>query len=55
MSLDHDPARNDPTAAIGIDGSPRGPSNVSDYWDAFIDEKAAADFLGLTDRTMQEQ
>ena len=26
---------------------------VEDYWHALIDEKAAADFLGLTDRTMQ--
>ena len=37
------------------DGAPG--QNVSngagDYWHALIDEKAAADFLGLTNRTMQ--
>ena len=36
-----------------MDGSPRGPPDASDYWQALIDEKAAAAFLGLTDRTMQ--
>ena len=46
MSLEHDPSRSDPGAVTGIDGSP-------DYWHALIDEKAAADFLGLKDRTMQ--
>ena len=53
MSLEHHPARSEPAAAIGMDGSPRGPPDASDYWDAFIDEKVAADFLGLTPRTMQ--
>ena len=53
MSLEHNPARSDSAAAIGMDGSPRGPPEASDYWDSFINEKAAADFLGLTDRTMQ--
>ena len=54
MSLEHDPARSEPAAVTGIDGSPRGPPDASDYWDAFIDEKAAAAFLDLTDRTMQK-
>ena len=53
MSLEHHPARSEPAAAIGMDGSPRGPCVASDYWDAFINEKAAAAFLGLTDRTLQ--
>ena len=53
MSLEHHPARSEPAAAIGIDGSPRGPSDASDYWQALIDEKEAGRFLGLTDRTMQ--
>jgi hypothetical protein len=53
MSLEHRPARSLPGAVIGTDGSPRRPPDASDFWDAFIDEKAAADFLGLTDRTMQ--
>ena len=48
MSLEHHPARSEPAAAIGMDGSPRGPPDASDYWDAFIDEKVAADFLDLT-------
>ncbi len=50
MSHEHHPARNSPEIAIGLDGSARGPP---DYWHALIDEKAAAEFLGLTDRTMQ--
>ena len=53
MSLEHDPARSEPAAAIGMDGSPRGPPDASDYWQALIDEKEAGRFLGLTDRTMQ--
>ena len=55
MSLEHDPARSEPAAATGtgMDGSPRGPPDASDYWHALIDEKAAAAFLDLTDRTMQ--
>ena len=53
MSLEHDPARSEPSAATGMDGSPRGPPDDPDYWYALINEKAAAEFLGLTDRTMQ--
>ena len=53
MSLEHHPARSDPATVVGMDGSARGPPDASDYWQALIDEKAAAAFLGLTDRTMQ--
>ncbi len=55
MSLEHDPARSEPAAATGtgMDGSPRGPPDASDYWQALIGEKIAAAFLGLTDRTLQ--
>ena len=53
MSLEHDPARSEPTGATGTDDPPRGPSEASDYWHALIDEKEAAAFLKLTDRTMQ--
>ena len=40
MSLEHHPARSEPASA-------------SDYWQALIYEKAAADFLGVKDRTLQ--
>ena len=53
MSFEHHPARSEPAAAIGMDGSPRGPPDASNYWHALIDEKEAGRFLGLTDRTMQ--
>ena len=53
MSFEHHPARSEPAAAISMDGSPRGPSDVSDYWHALVDEKEAGRFLGLTDRTLQ--
>ncbi len=53
MSLEHDPARGDPAIVAGLDGKPRGPPDASDYWQALIDEKVAAAFLGLTERTMQ--
>ena len=53
MSLEQHPARSDPTAVTGMDGSPCDPLDASDYWDAFIDEKAAAEFFDLTPRTMQ--
>jgi predicted DNA-binding transcriptional regulator AlpA len=32
---------------------PRAAPADPDYWHTLIDEKAAAEFLGLTDRTMQ--
>ncbi len=53
MSLEHHRARSVPAAVTGTDGSPRGPPDASDYWHALIDEKGAANFLKLTDRTMQ--
>ncbi len=53
MSLEYDPARSTPETVAGLDGSPRGPPDDSDYWQGLINEKAAAAFLGLTDRTMQ--
>ena len=53
MSLEHDPARGDPAIVAGLDGKPRGPPDACDYWQALIDEKVAAAFLGLTERTMQ--
>ncbi len=53
MSLEYDPARSTPETVAGLDGSPRGPPDDSDYWQALINEKAGAAFLGLTDRTMQ--
>ena len=54
MSFEHHPARSKPAAATGMDGSPRGPPEASDYWYALIDEKAAAEHLGLKDRTLQK-
>ncbi len=54
MSLEHDPARSEPATVTGMAGTPRGPPDASDYWHALIDEKAAAAFLDLTDRTMQK-
>ncbi len=53
MSLEHHPARSEPTAATGMDGSPCGLPDASDYWHALINEKAAASHLGLKVRTMQ--
>ncbi len=53
MSLEHHPARSEPTGATGTDDPPRGPPDASDYWNALINEKEAAAFLKLTDRTMQ--
>ena len=53
MSLEHHPARDDPTAANSLDGLARGPPDASDYWWGLIDEKAAAEHLNLTDRAMQ--
>ena len=53
MALEHHPIRNNPEGAVGLDGLARGPSDNPDYWNALINEKAAAAFLGLTDRTMQ--
>ncbi len=32
---------------------PKEPTSPEEFWNSLIDEKAAAAFLGLTDRTMQ--
>ena len=53
MSLENHPIRTNPEGAVGLDDLTRGPPDSPDYWNALIDEKAAAAFLGLTDRTMQ--
>ncbi len=53
MSLEHSPARQDPTSVTGLDGLARGPPDASDYWQGLIDEKAAAAFLDLSVRTLQ--
>ena len=51
MSTEHSPAKATDTAAQGGDPSEGDPT----FWNALIDEKAAADFLGLTDRFMQHR
>lgn len=38
----------------GSEDVPAPPDAAPDYWYALIDEKAAAEFLDLTDRTMQK-
>ena len=53
MSLEHHPIRGEPETVASLDGAPRGPPEAFDYWQALIDEKVAAAFLGLTKRTMQ--
>ena len=56
MSLEHHPARQglrrDATADDGTDAKDDELGDT-DYWYALIDEKAAADFLGLERRTIQ--
>ena len=51
MSLDHSPARSGAAAAVSNGG---GDMDDLDYWNALIDEQAAAVFLDLTRRTVQE-
>ena len=52
MSLEHSPARSRVAcAAVSNDG---GDTDDLDYWNAYIDEQAAAAFLDLTRRTVQE-
>lgn len=51
MSLEYSPIRNTlggATTAVGAD-----PPAEGDYWHALIDERAAADFLDVSPRTMQ--
>ena len=45
MSFEHHPIRGKPETAASLDGAPRGPPEASDYWQALIDEKAAAAFF----------
>lgn len=53
MSLEPTAACSEPTAVAGMDRSARDPTSASDYWDAYIPEKEAAAFLGLTRRALQ--
>ena len=53
MSLEHSPAKAADTAVQG--GAPDLPEADLAYWHSLIDEKAAADFLGMTDRFMQHR
>ena len=54
MSLEHHPARDNPSAAVIDDGLARGPPNDPNFWEALINEKEAGAFLGLSDRAMQK-
>ena len=52
MSLEHSPARSE--GVIVSDGADASDGQDDpDYWHRLINERAAGDFLGLTDRTMQ--
>jgi len=42
----------DGVARIG-DNQPAASSSDADYWNSLIDERTAADFLGLCDRSLQ--
>ena len=50
MSLEHSPVRSG-VAAVSSGG---GDTDDLDYWNSLIDEQAAADFLDLTRRTVQQ-
>ena len=50
MSLEHSPARDNQSAGATSGAEPPDDAN---YWNALIDEKAAAAFLGLKVRTVQ--
>ncbi len=52
MSLEHSPARATDAAVQGF--APGLPEEDLAYWNALIDERAAGDHIGLTDRTMQK-
>ena len=54
MSLEHHPARSRPANKGDLDGLARGPPDDGDFWYALVDEKVAAKFLGVTDRTVQK-
>ena len=50
MSLEHSPVRDNQGARATSDADP--PDDL-DYWNCLINEKAAADFLGLKERAVQ--
>ena len=53
-SRDPEPGiRGEPGTVTDLDGAPRGPPEACDYWQALINEKAAAAFLGVEGRTLQ--
>ncbi len=52
MSLEHSPARSGAAVAVVSNGG--GDMDDLDYWNALIDEQAAAVFLDLTRRTVQQ-
>ena len=54
MSVEHSPARSVPGAATSGEPDDPGKPADPDYWYCLIDEKAAAEFLDLTDRTLQK-
>lgn len=41
-------------AVASLDAGPEAPPAGADYWHALVDEKAAAAFLGLSPRTIQD-
>ena len=47
MSREHHPIRGEPGTVTDLAGAPRGPPEASDYWQALIDEKAAAEAFTL--------
>ena len=53
MSPEHSPASG--MGAAIQDGAHAPPEADLAYWNALIDEKAAGDFLGVTDRFMQSR
>ena len=54
MSLEHSPAKAGLHGSDDAEPLPNIPPDMTAYWFALIDEKAAAEFLDLTDRTMQK-
>ncbi len=53
MSLENSPASGADAAIQG--GTPDLPEADLDYWNALIDEREAASFLGMTPRFMQDR
>ena len=54
MSLEHSPSHQVGGAGGEGDAGPKAPPAADlDYWNALIDERAGAEFYGVTDRTMQ--